>query len=277
MKNMNLRPGTLFLGGAIVLALATAYFFYDYLRTVSKPTTSPKRAVVMAHVDIPARQVVTEQMVGLFSIPAEMALTNSISDLKEVVGKWTVVPIKQHEQVRRSDIAEKNKVPGLAPSIPEGMRAITIGISDTTAVAGAIFPGDHVDIIANVKDPRHNGAMVQLPLQNIEVLAIDRARRDTTEGATSSLTLLTTPQQAQLINMAVEAGPIRVMLRARDDKQISDNQGVNLDDFLRHPQTPEAPGPTKVEPPPAPPTPAKPRTIKIYDGGSPLKEFEVNK
>ena len=273
---MNLRPGTLFLGGAIVLALATAYFFYDYLRTVSQPKVSPKRAVVMARADIPARQVVTEQMVGLLSIPAEMALTNSISDPKEVVGKWTVVPIKQHEQVRRSDIADKNKVPGLAPSIPEGMRAITIGISDTTAVAGAIFPGDHVDIIANVKDPRHNGAMVQLPLQNIEVMAIDRAKRDTTEGATSSLTLLTTPQQAQLINMAVEAGPIRVMLRARDDKQISDSQGVNLDDFLRRPQTTEAPGPTKVEPPPAPPTPAKPRTFKVYDGAT-LKEFEVNK
>ena len=139
-----------------------------------------------------------------------MVLTNSISDMKEVVGKWTVVPIKQFEQVRRSDIAEKNKVPGLAPTIPEGMRAITIGISDTNGVAGAIFPGDHVDIIAGVKDPRHGGATVQLPLQNIEVLAVDRNKRDTTEGATSSLTLLTTPQQAQLINIAVESGPIRV-------------------------------------------------------------------
>ena len=269
---MNMRPGTMFLGGAIILALATAYFFYDYLRQVSAPQGPPKRAVVMARMDIPPRQLITADMVTLFPVPAEMVLSNSIPDLKEVVGKWTVVAVKQFDQVRRSDVADNNKVPGLAPSIPEGMRAITIGISDTTAVAGAIFPGDHVDIIAGVKDPTHGGAMVQLPLQNIEVLAIDRGVRDTTIGATSSLTLLTTPEQAQLINIAVESGPIRVMLRGRGDTQITNEQGPDLRNFLKQQPAPEAKNvPTPLAEPPAP---AK-HTIKLYNGADAPKEFEV--
>jgi pilus assembly protein CpaB len=269
---MNMRPGTLFLGGAIVLALATAYFFYDYLRQVSTPHGPPKRYVVVARTNIPARQTIAENMVALFPMPPELILTNSIADLKEVVGKWTVVPIKQIEQIRRSDIADKAKVPGLAPSIPEGMRAITIGISDTTAVAGAIFPGDHVDIIASVKDPRRNGAVVQLPLQNIEVLAVDRNKRDTTEGATSSLTLLATTQQAQLINLAVESGPIRVLLRPQNDNKIDTDQGVDLNVYLKNP--PEQEGKPALPPPVEPLVPVK-HTVKVFDGSSAPKEYEV--
>lgn len=269
-----MRPGTLFLGGALILALATGYFLYEYMQQAATPHGPPKRPTVIARVDIPARHAITQDMVTLYPVPAEMILTNSITDLKEVVGKWAVVPIKQLEQIRRSDIAEKSKVPGLSPTIPEGMRAITIGISDTTAVAGAIFPGDHVDIIASVKDPRHPGTTVQLPLQNIEVLAVDRNKRDTTEGATSSLTLLTTPQQAQLINMAVESGPIRVLLRARDDTQIANDQGFDLNSFLKQPPEQEKKVvPPPVEPPP-PPAPVK-HTVTIYDGGSAPKVFDV--
>jgi len=271
MKGMSMRPGTLFLIGAIVLAMATAYFFYDYLQQVSKPKIAPERVVVMSRTAIPARQPITAEMVTMYPVPQKMLLTNSIAKLDEVVGKWTITAIKPFEQIRLSDIAEKSKLPGLAPSIPTGKRAITIGITDTKGVAGAIFPGDRVDIIANLKDPTRNEQVVQVPLQNLVVMAVDKNITDPTVGANSSLTLCATPEEAQLITVAEESGAIRVMLRSRDDQTVTTDDGFSLRNFLRPPAEKPKAEPLVQKPPPPPITPPSPpppaaRKITIHIG-----------
>jgi pilus assembly protein CpaB len=282
MKSLNMRPGTLFLIGAIVLAAATAYFFYDYLHQVSKPRIIPEKAVVMSrNKAIPARQPITADMVMLFPVPQKMLLTNSIFKLEDVIGKWTLTAIKPCEQIRLSDIAEKGKLPGLAPSIPAGKRAITIGISDNKGVAGGIFAGDHVDIIANLKDPTRQGEqVVQVPLQNMLVLAVDKNSTDPTVGAVSSLTLCATPDEAQLITIAEEQGAIRVMLRARDDKEVIDDTSVSISKYLKRRSIQDEPKPApKVKPPPPPPVvvaPPPPAVKKItIHIGKESKEYEV--
>ena len=269
-----MRPGTLFLIGAIVLAAATAYFFYDFLQQTAKPPTVPQKVVVMARVAIPARQAITADMVGIVKFPVNLVfVTNSVAELKDVVGKWTITAVKQHELIRLSDITEKAKLPGLAPMIPKGKRAITIGISDTKGVAGAIFPGDRVDIIANVKDPRRNEQVVQVPLQNLEVLAVDRNVTDPTVGATGSLTLCTTPDEAQLITVAEDSGPIRVMLRARDDDKAIIDTGFSPADFLKRSPALDVPKTTtSVITQAAPPKPPS-NKITIIIGGS-SKEYD---
>ncbi len=281
MKSLNMRPGTLFLMGAIVLAAATAYFFYNYLHQVSRPRVIPEKIVVMSRKAIPARQPITADMVMLFPVPQKMLLTNSIAKLEDVVGKWTVTAIKPVEQIRLSDIADKSRLPGLAPSIPAGKRAITIGISDNKGVAGGIFAGDHVDIIANLKDPTRSGEqVVQVPLQNMLVLAVDKNNTDPTVGATSSLTLCATPDEAQLITIAEEQGAIRVMLRARDDKEVIDDSSVSLSKYLKRRSMQDEPKPApQIKPPPPPPVvvaPPPPAVKKItIHIGKESKEYEV--
>ncbi len=281
MKGMSMRPGTLFLIGAIVLAAATAYFFYDYLQQVSRPRTAPETVIVMSRTAIPARQPITADMVTMYPVPQKMLLTNSITKLEDVVGKWTITAIKPFEQLRLSDIADKSKLPGLAPSIPTGKRAITIGISDTKGVAGAIFPGDHVDIMANLKDSSRGEQVVQVPLQNMLVLAVDKNITDPTVGANTSLTLCASPEEAQLIAIAEESGAIRVMLRSRGDDTIVEGSGVSINEYLgsRSPKKqpkeeprvqPQVQPQAPAAPPPGPPT--KKITIHI---GKESKDYEV--
>lgn len=273
-----MRPGTLFLIGAIVLAAATAYFFYDFLQQASKPVTVPEKIVVMARTAIPARQAITAEMLTTVRYPVKLVfVTNSVAELKDVVGKWSTVAIKQFETIRTSDIVDKSKLPGLAPRIPSGKRAITIGISDTKGVAGAIFPGDRVDIIANVKDPRRNEAVVQVPLQNLEVLAVDKNVTDPAVGASSSLTLCATPDEAQLITVAEDSGPIRVMLRARDDDKTIVDTGFSPADFLKRTPVPEAPKtPVQTSEPIKQAAPPKPPSNKItVTIGTKTQEYDV--
>lgn len=277
-----MRPGTLFLIGAIVLAAATAYFFYDFLQQQAKPQAVPEKVVVMARVAIPARQPITADMLATVRFPIKLVfVTNTVAKIEDVVGKWTITPVKQFEQIRLSDITDKNKLPGLAPNIPAGKRAVTIGISDTKGVAGAILPGDHVDIIANLKDASRNEQVVQVPLQNMLVLAVDKGSTDSTVPATSSLTLCCTPDEAQLITIAEESGAIRVMLRARDDTAVIEDSSVSIGNYLKRRSLQDQP---KVEPQPQPqphtPLPAAPqgpptKKLTIIEGSKEPKTYNV--
>jgi pilus assembly protein CpaB len=273
-----IRPGTLFIGGSLLLGAITFYLLYNYLQEVSKPKTTAKTFVVVARVDIPGRQAIAEQMVTLHPYPPELVVPQAATDLTQVVGKFTTGLIKQFEQIRLKDIAEKEKVPGLSPIIPPGKRAITIAINDTKGVSGAIFPGDCVDILCSLKDPTRGEQVTHVPLQNMKVLAIDRAKTSTTEGATSSLTLCASPEEAQLITVAEETGVIRVILRAQGDEVVTEDKTVSFDRFLKRgpkvveekEEKPKAdPAPVAA---PAPPPPK--RKITIYEAGKPI-EYEV--
>ncbi|MBM3888943.1 MAG: Flp pilus assembly protein CpaB [Verrucomicrobia bacterium] len=274
-----IRPGTLFIGGSLLLGAITFYLLYNYLQEVSKPKAAVKTAVVMARVDIPARQAISEPMVALFPVPPELVVPTAATNVAQVVGKFTTGPVKQFEQIRLKDIAEKDKVPGLSPVIPTGKRAITIAINDTKGVAGAIFPGDSVDILCSLKDPTRGEQVTHVPLQNMKVLAIDRAITSATQGATSSLTLCASPEEAQLITVAEEQGVIRVILRAQGDEVVAEDKTVTLDRFLkRSPKiVEEKEEKSKAEPAPVAataPAPPPKRKIIIYDGGKTI-EHEV--
>jgi pilus assembly protein CpaB len=266
----SIRPGTLLVGASFVLGAITFYLLYNYLQEVSKPKTVPKTMVIMARVDIPARQAITEQMVTSFPVPRELVVPTAATDIAQVVGKVAISPIKQFEQVRVKDMADKDKVPGLSFTIPPGKRAITIGISDTKGVSGAIFPGDSVDILCSLKD--RGQQTVQVPLQNMKVIAIDRAKVSSTEGALSSLTLCATPEEAQLITVAEEQSAIRIILRAHGDEVLLDDKSVSFERFLKAPKVVDEKGEKpKSEPVPAAAAPPPQRKITIYDGGT-MKE-----
>jgi pilus assembly protein CpaB len=276
MKNLNMsRPGSVFLLGGVLLASVTAYTLYNYLQGVKTPAAS-KKIVVMARADISSRSEIKPEMVVLMQVPPESLIPNTATALDQVVGKVTITAVKQYDQFRLKDLAAKDKVPGLSYTIPSGMRAITISINDTKGVSGAIHPGDHVDILCSLKDASRGGSQsVQVPLQDLNVLAIDRAKTESTDvGATSSLTLCTTPEQAQLLTAAEDEGQLRVILRAREDHVPMDDKGVNLDQLLKRAAKPAEDDKPKAEPgqPAAPPPPVK--KIKIFDGAN-SKEYPV--
>lgn len=279
MKNLNMgRPGSVFLLAAVVLAGATAYALYSYLQGVNKPVVTPKKVVVMARTDITSRTEIKAEMVSLMQVPPDMLIPNTATALDQVVGKVTIAPIKSFEQIRVKDLAQKDKVPGLSYAIPTGMRAITINITDKSGVSGAIHPGDHVDILCSLKDANRGAQAVQVPLQDLLVLAIDRAKTESTDmGATTSLTLCTMPEQAQLLTVAEDEGLIRVILRGHDDHTPMDDKSVTMERFLKKAKPVEE-DKTKTDADstaqPQPPPPPSSKKIMVYDGGT-IKEFQV--
>ncbi|MBI5396681.1 MAG: Flp pilus assembly protein CpaB [Verrucomicrobia bacterium] len=267
------RPGSIFVIAAILLGGLTAYAVYDYIQRSSTAQAGPQPvSIFVALADIPSRQEVKTEMIGTRKVPPHDVIPGTAAKLDEIVGKITLTPIKAYEQFRLKDLALKNKVPGLSYVIPAGMRAITLGISDTRGVSGAIFPGDHVDILCSLRDPSRGQSVVQVPLQNLLVLAVDSAKTETETGAKQSLTLCVKPEEAQVLTAAEEVGghAIRVILRSKDDQTIMDDRAVSLDKYLKGaPKTGEE---AKAEELALPVAPQK--KLKIYDGGK-VNEFPV--
>jgi pilus assembly protein CpaB len=268
------RPGGIFVIAAIILGGLTAYAIYDYIQRTSTAQTGPQPVpIFVALADIPSRQEIKTEMIGTRKVPPHDVIPGTAAKLDDIVGKVTLTPIKAYEQFRLKDIVPRNKVPGLSHVIPPGMRAITIGTSDTKGVSSGIFPGDRVDILCSLRDPSRAGQnVVQVPLQNLLVLAVDSAKTESETGAKTSLTLCVKPEEAQVLTAAEEGGghAIRVILRPKDDQTILDDRAVSLDKYLKGaPKTGEE---TNPEEPTAPAPPQK--KVKIYDGGK-VSEFPV--
>ncbi len=115
----------------------------------------------------------------------------------------------------------------LAAALGPGMRAVTVGVSTTSAVAGFVFPGDRVDIMLTQEVPGGGDGqplkVSETIIRNVRVLATDkRMSAQNAEGKTevvdfSTVTLEATPRIAEKIAVAQTLGQISLSLRSIAD------------------------------------------------------------
>ncbi len=109
--------------------------------------------------------------------------------------------------------------------LPQGMRAISVAISERSAVSGFILPNDRVDVILTRKMDGPEGGASKIVksdtvLTNVRVLAINQTFRQeptedkvtVTEGKTALLEL--DPIQSEVITMVESAGELSLALRS---------------------------------------------------------------
>ncbi len=106
--------------------------------------------------------------------------------------------------------------------LPQGMRAISVAISEHSAVSGFILPDDRVDVIVtrkyNADGSQIAMALTETVLRNVRVLAINQTFRQegddkvtVPEGKTAVLEL--DPVQAEIVARAEALGELSLSLR----------------------------------------------------------------
>jgi pilus assembly protein CpaB len=107
------------------------------------------------------------------------------------------------------------------------MRAVTFGISETSGVAGLVFPGDRVDMLLTQDLSGQNGESgearraSETVLENVRILAIGRQLDDTGEAPVGgkTATIEVTPKQAEMVAVLVELGRLSLALRSLADEE----------------------------------------------------------
>jgi pilus assembly protein CpaB len=225
---------------ALALAIAAAAFAVSAIeaerRRVRKGWETTK--ILVAAQDIVEGTELDEEMVAIKDIP-EKFVTDSYIKIPEdpaqqerlvlPFGQRVLVPLKAGDPVLLSHF-ETMKEFEFSSMIQKRGRAVTIDVADKASVGGWIRPKDHVDVIVTIRDPQSQEIFAVTLLQNIIVLATGRIHGNTTyvpeeERKYSNVTLLVLPEEAEILALAGEVGPITLALRNEEDLDIQEQRG----------------------------------------------------
>ncbi len=144
------------------------------------------------------------------------------------------LPIFDGEPILEKKLILPDQSGFMSAILPKGMRAISVAISERSAVGGFILPNDRVDVILTRKfDDLTTGQKIvksETVLTNVRVLAINQTYRQETgedkvtvaEGKTATLEL--SPIQSEVVSMVESAGELSLALRS-----IAENGDKGLD------------------------------------------------
>ena len=188
--------------------------------TPAVQTQTAMTQVVMAKDDIPSRTVIQEDMLEIKEIPVEAVPRGAMINMQDVVGQPAASTIYAGDIVTLSKlVVDKTKV-GFVGEIPENCRAVSVGVSEVTGVAGFAKPGDYVDVI--LVEKTNQGATSRFLLKNVLLLGINQdtaaqekdAAKDkvrTVKPATATLALQ--PDDMLQLISAAAIGEIYLALR----------------------------------------------------------------
>lgn len=245
----------------LILALGCAaiasVLIVNYIRSSAGVLAQQSKLLKVATVakDIPARTVITPEMITFSQIPALYVPKDIATPKDTIVGKVALTALFAGEQIHTKRLSDPNAETGLAVKIPNGQRAMAM----QNRLAGLVKPGDYVDVFAIVNDKA--GKPLTLPvLQRSLVLSVGAkvSATDTTTAngfdSANTATLAVPDQKVDLLTLLEEKGNFRLVLRAPNDTSVlpAKYKDKQLIDMILGAEPPV------VKPKPAPPKPVAP-------------------
>ena len=226
---------------------------------------------VVAVEDMQMGTLITADHVKLVAWPASAPVTNGFTEIERVVNRGLITAVVANEPLTEAKLAPLEAGGGLPPSIPEGMRALSVRVNEVVGVAGFVVPGTRVDLMVTLRpssDQRE--AMTRVVISDVQVLTAgtrydQEKARDGQPIPTTVVTLLVTPPDAEKVTLAASEGQIMLTLRNPMDRKPTETQGVRTASLLGAPPAPPVVKTVSnrrvvVAPPPPPPAPVS----KIY-------------
>jgi pilus assembly protein CpaB len=232
---------TILLVGALIVAGLTAFMARSLMQGASAPRAN---AQVVQKVDGPEVLVATRALpvgtildaTALKFQPWPKELVDNAyylrkdTNLQSLVGTVVRNPITAGQPVTQGSLVKPGDRGFLAAALGPGMRAVTVPVSGSSAVAGFVFPGDHVDLVLTQSVAGGGDGpplkASETVIRNLRVLATDQ-RTDNTVGedgktvvkAFSNVTVEATPKIAEEIAVAQTVGDLSLSLRSLADDQ----------------------------------------------------------
>ena len=248
------------LGVSLLFALVVVGVGYQMTGRSSprKQEVNDSRDIVVAARPLSVGAAIKPADVKIAKIPAEGFPKGAYSKVEEVLDRPVVSNILMEEPILDGRLSAKGAGLGLAPTIPVGMRAVTVRVNDVAAVAGFVLAGLHVDVLVTGHPPGGDGDITTTCLQNMLVLSAGQTLQPDARGQAinaPTVTLLATPDQAETLTLANVDGRIQLVLRNSSDTTVETTPGRYVDELYttaRHGVKAPAPAPVSVAVKPKP-------------------------
>ena len=258
---------------ALVVALAASVFLYNW---VGDQKTMPKIAkaaeletvpVVVATAGLPWGTKLKPEMLKTFLFLKDSLPQGYFTEPQKVQGRVSIVPLKENDVITESRLAPTDVTTGgVAAVVRPGKRAVAAKGDKVIGIAGFINPGNKVDVLATMTDPRTKTEVTKMVLENILVLGTGTQLEQTAEGKTAPVdvyTLEVTPEEGEILSLAAAHGVLRFALKNTMDTEKVLTSGATIPQLLAaYSETPPRP-PVKLRKKSPPPF-----TMEIIKGGS---------
>jgi pilus assembly protein CpaB len=194
----------------VALFAATLASFGVYLAVRSIPQRTVEvaeiRTVVAARA-LPMGTMIKPEDLKLVAWPSANPIPGSFSATDQVVNRGLVTAVAENEPLTEVKLAKLGAGAGLPPTIPEGMRALSVKVNEVVGVAGFVVPGTRVDVLLSI-DQEGGEALTRVVVSNVQVLAAgtrydqEKAQQEGKPIPTSVVTMLVTPEDAERITLA---------------------------------------------------------------------------
>lgn len=183
------RKGWILSIASVVLSIIAGTAFFIYLAQL-EAEIGVKQTVVVAVSPIPARSLITSDMLTTVEIPLKYLSPSYILSPADLLdgNTTTLINIAPGEYVQQNMVSHNS---GLEP----GKRAVSIAVDSVTSVGNSVRQGNYVDIVISYVDQDgHNKTEVML--QNVKVLAVDNLLP--AQGGTGGQTYLPAGYEGEL-------------------------------------------------------------------------------
>jgi len=221
---------------ALTSGIVAAMLALRYLRERTTPLMAAevKRAnIVLSARSLPVGAVITERDLKVVSWPGDAVPSGYIRSVKDAVGRGIITPVAENEPLLEAKVSTKDAGGGLPIIIRDGMRAVSVKVDEVIGVAGFVLPGTRVDVLLTL-DARDNRAQATTKtlLQNVQTLATGQSVTRDKEGKAQTatvITLLVSPDDAELLALAAKEGRLQLALRNTLDTLTVSTAGARAD------------------------------------------------
>ncbi len=196
-------------------------------RVVLQPIATQKIVVAAAPLNLGTR--LRAEQLQLLPWPAGQPMQGMFTRIEDCVGRALTSPVLENEAILENKLAPKEAGAGLAATIPEGMRALSVRVNEVIGVAGFVIPSTSVDVLVTGSAGGQANSVTRTVLENIRVLAAGQKIEQDKDGKPQSvpvITLLVTPEDANKLTMASTEGKIQLALRNTIDTKKVDPPAV---------------------------------------------------
>ncbi len=260
----------------LIVALAVAgiasYAVYVAVQRATPRAEAAQLHAVVAAKNLPIGDLVTAEDVKVVVWPAANPIPGSFTSIEQVTNRGLVQSLAENEPLTESKLAKAGAGAGLPPTIPPGMRALSVKVNEVVGVAGFVVPGNRVDVLASINPGQAQGgqaeSITRVIVSNVQVLTAgtrydqDQARQEGQPIPTSVVTLLLTPEDAERVTLAADEGRIMLTLRNPLDVAPTQTAGARRGSLFGGAPAPATPAPPARRapriasaPPPPPPVP----------------------
>ena len=270
---------------ALIFAGLASWGVYNYLEKQTQKTKAGQmdRAVVAVG-DLPLGTKLNTTQLKVVDWPKETKPQGSFTDVAAVTDRVVIKPVSAGDVITEQKLLPKDvKAAGgmMTYAVPDGHRAVTVGVNEVAGVAGFIAPGNQVDVVLTTPIPgRPADNISKIVLQDVPILAtgqITTAQKDGKPVVVPTVTLDLTPQDSEKLILAASKGSLQLLLRNVLDKTPVDSKGATIVKVLSGIETPavkttetkrpkrrpaKAVKTVQVKQPPPPPSPYSVEVIK---------------